>query len=138
MSNNVNFFILAAFFLFGAIFKGYYFDTALLFMNALVILGFSILLFLQKSLTVTWLHIPLVLFVACYWIACLYAVDLESAILEASRVTSLIPLSLIVTMLPRQRLTQLYSLGPWLGILFVAAGVLFQMERNGRLEPLLY
>ncbi|MGO4372151.1 O-antigen ligase family protein, partial [Paenibacillus sp. MCAF20] len=111
---------------------------SLLFMNAFLLLAFLLVLLLQKSLLINWLHIGVILYVACYWIACLYAVDLEAALLEASRVTSLIPLSLLVMNLSAQHLSKLYSSWNFLGLMLVVVGLLFHMERNGRLESLLY
>lgn len=131
------YFIFVMFFIGGALFTGYIEESAFLAMNALLYIVFLIVIGVRKSLTVTWLHIPVILFAACYWIACFYAVDLEAAVLEASRVSSLIPLSFMMLMIDREKLTRLMALWPWIGLFYVVVGILFQLERDGRLESTL-
>lgn len=137
MGGTIVYFVMMLFFLGGAIYTGYFVEHAFLTMNVLIYIGFIVVLMFKRSITVTWMHLPIGLFAACYWIACINAVDLEAAILEASRVSSLIPLSLMVTMLAREKLVKLLSIWPWIGSALVLIGIAFQMERQGRLESTL-
>jgi O-antigen ligase len=137
MGGSIVYIILMLFFLGGAIYTGYIVEQAFLVVNALVYIGFFLVLIRRRSVTVTWLHLPIGLYVACYWVACINAVDFEAALLEASRVSSLIPLSLMATMLAREKLTKLLFIWPWIGSFLVFIGIAFQLEREGRLESTL-
>lgn len=130
----IQFSILTMFLIGGALFTGYMFDSSFLLLNVLLYAGFSMLLIVQRKISVNGLQICILLYVACYWIACLYAVDVEAAILEASRVSSLIPLSFIAMMLKRDKLEKIVSSWPWIGLFLVVIGIALQLERDGRLE----
>jgi len=137
MGGTILYFILMLFLFGGAIYTGYIAEHVFLTMNALIYVGFIIVLIRRRTISVTWLHLGIGLFVACYWVACINAVDLEAALLEAARVTGLIPLSLMATMLVREKLIKILFILPWIGSFLVMIGIAFQMEREGRLESTL-
>ncbi|MBH5319139.1 O-antigen ligase family protein [Paenibacillus sp. GSMTC-2017] len=134
MSKTFPYYFMLFFFISGVIWSGFVTDTTLLTMNAIVFTAFLALIWIRKELILTMLHIPIILFVSWYWISCFYAIDVEAAILEASRVSSLIPLSLMITMIPKGKYNHILSLWPWTGAFMVIVGSLFDMSRNGRLE----
>ena len=129
--------IVALFFIGGAIFTGYFADAAYLTMNAALYLGLLGVVILRKRLIFHWLHAPILVIVLGYWLTCLHAVDLEVAVLEASRVSSLLPIALLASLLSREKLMQMLSYWPWAGAFMTIIGVMFQLERNGRLESTL-
>jgi len=134
LGGSINWIVIFLFFIGGAVFTGYMPESSFLWMNALLYIGFVVVLWFQRSITIAWVHIPIVTLVASYWVSCVYAVDLEAAILEASRVSSLIPLSLMLTMLVRGKVLQIISYWPWMGVFLVVIGNAFQLFREGRLE----
>ena len=92
----------------------------------------------SRELVISKIHILILLFVTGYWVSVIFAVDVEQAVLEAGRVSGLLPLSLMVAMLPADKLTRLYRMWPWIGAATVVVGIVFDMERNGRLESTFY
>jgi len=137
MGNKLQYIILGLFFIGGILFSGYFEDTVFLIMNAVLYLGFSVVIWQGKSLTLQWVHLPVILIVLLYWISCIYAIDVEASVLEAARVSSLIPISLLAAMLPREGLNRIMALLPWGTGFMVLAGIALQLERNGRLESTL-
>ncbi len=125
---------LCVYFWIGALWQGYFSEIAFFSVNLILFAGVAVMIGLKRELTVSWAHLFIFLFVAGYWIAVLYAVDVEQAILEAGRVSSLLPLSLLIMMIPADRLAQLYRIWPWIGALLTLAGIMLGLERNGRLE----
>ncbi|WP_028612344.1 O-antigen ligase family protein [Paenibacillus harenae] len=137
MANRMAFILLTIFFGIGAFWQGYFTETAFLVSNLCLFIGLIVILCLKREWVFSITHLFILLFVAGYWIAVLYAADVEQAVLEAERVTGLLPLSLLVAMIPQAQLTRLYQMWPKIGALLTIAGILFGMERNGRLESTL-
>ncbi|WP_138754602.1 O-antigen ligase family protein [Paenibacillus sinopodophylli] len=122
------------FFMIGTIFTGYIMESDFLIMNACVYVAFLVVLLSKTPLIVKRTHLMIFILVICYWVSVLYAVDREAAIIEASRVSSIVPLSLMLSLLAREQLMKLLFKLPWLGSFLVLAGVVFQLNREGRLE----
>ncbi len=125
---------LCVYFWVGALWQGYFSEIAFFSVNLILFAGVAFMIGLKRELTVSWVHLIIFVFVAGYWIAVLYAVDVEQAILEAGRVSGLLPLSLLIMMIPDDRLARLYRIWPWIGALLTIAGIMLGLERNGRLE----
>lgn len=134
MSNIVMFIFLSLYFWIGALWQGYFAETAYLSSNLVLFAGLLVLICRKRELVFSRIHVFVFLFVAAYWISVVYAVDVEQAVLEASRVTGLLPLSLMIQLVPDDQLKRLYKVWPWIGAMLTVAGVLLEMERNGRLE----
>lgn len=138
MGSRVLFLILSLYFWIGAFWKGYFTETAFFSLNCFLYAGFIAMLCLNREFVFSKIHIFILLFVTGYWVTVMFAVDVEQAVLEAGRVSGLLPLSLMVVMLPADKLTRLYKIWPWIGAFTVVAGIVFGMERNGRLESTFY
>lgn len=121
----------------GAIIHGYYSEVAFLTLN-IVLMSLLIVVFAYRKMELRLYHLFIILFVAAYWLSVVFAVDREQAILETSRVTGLIPFSLLLTTLSGKHLKKLIFQWPWIGSVIVGIGVVFQMYRNGRLEATFY
>ncbi len=134
MANRVIYFILSAYFWVGALWSGYFTEMSFLIMNLIIYLAFMGLVLYKRELTFKITDLFLVLFIFEYWISLLYAVDVEQAILEASRVSSLLPFSLMISLLPREQLYRIYRMWPWIGSAVTIIGIVLGMYRNGRLE----
>ncbi len=137
MGSSLVYMVMLLFFLGGTLFTGYISEHVFLIMNVLLYLSFFTALLMRKKIAVSWLHLPIALFVISYWLACINAIDTEAAVLEALRVTGLLPISLMIPMLTADKQSKVLSLWPWLGSFLVVIGVVFQMEREGRLESTL-
>lgn len=134
MAKQAAYVLLCVYFWVGALWQGYFSEIAFFSVNLILFAGVAVIIGLRRELTVSWVHLFILLFVAGYWIAVLYAVDVEQAILEAGRVSGLLPLSLLIMMIPDDRLARLYRIWPWIGVLLTILGIMLGLERNGRLE----
>jgi O-antigen ligase len=137
MARKAAYVLLCIYFWVGALWQGYFSETAYFSMNLILFAGLAIIVGLKRELIVSWVHLFIFLFVAGYWITVLYAVDVEQAVLESGRVSGLLPLSLLITMISDDQLKRVYRIWPWIGALLTLTGILFGMERNGRLESTL-
>jgi hypothetical protein len=135
--NSLVFYILIVFFWIGAIFRGLFDDFAFLGMHVFLYLGLLVALLVHKRVEFSSFHLWVFLFVLFYWVSVLYAVDVEQALLEASRVSGLIPLSLLMTMLQLGQKVKLYKSWVWIGVVLTVLGIMNQMYRDGRLESTL-
>ncbi|WP_168123641.1 hypothetical protein [Paenibacillus sp. HB172176] len=134
MPKSLPYYSLFSFFILGAIWGGFVTESAFLMIDAILAVLLVLVLWQRGSITFGWTHIGLFILVSCYWISCFYAVDLEGAVLEAARVTSLIPISLLISCLTKEQLKKVVRLWPWTGTGITVIGLLFHLFRNGRLE----
>lgn len=137
MAKQAAYVLLCFYFWIGGLWQGYFAETAFFSMNLVLFSGIAVMIGLKREVTVSWVHLFISLFVAGYWLSALYAVDVEQAVLEAGRVSGLLPLSLLIAMIPDDRVTRLYRSWPWIGALLTIGGIVLGMERNGRLESTL-
>ncbi|RKP52896.1 O-antigen ligase domain-containing protein [Cohnella endophytica] len=128
------FLIVSGYFWAGAIFQGYFYGISYLTANIILIIGFIITGLLTNEIKVHRFHLILFLFAAIYWISLLYAADFEQALLEASKVSILVYLSLFIMMLDRKGMESVYKHFIWIGSFLTVLGILFDMFRNNRLE----
>jgi O-antigen ligase len=82
-------------------------------------------------------HLILFLIILFYWASTLVAVDLEKAILEAIKITALLPCSIMFATLSKDQFMKLFRWFPYLAAFIVIVGIVFQMERQNRLESTL-
>ncbi|MBW5445633.1 hypothetical protein GE107_06090 [Cohnella sp. CFH 77786] len=134
MSNGFMYIFLSFYFWIGALWQGYFADMAYLTSNLVLFAGLLVLIGRKRELVFSRIHLFVFLIIGGYWVSVFYSVDVEQAVLEASRVSGLIPLVLLIGMLPDDRLQRLYRSWPWIGAALTVAGILLDMERNGRLE----
>lgn len=135
MKFGVNIWMVCLFLWMGAGFQGYFYETGYLMMTVISIGVALIAGYVLKSVSFhPYYHGPILLLVALYWGSIAYAVDHEKALLEAIKVTSLVPIALLAaTITPEQR-TSLYKAWVWSGSIVSIIGIAFHMDRNGRLE----
>lgn len=117
----------------GSLLQGFYQQLSFLIVNV-VLFGIAVLVLAWKRNRLTEFHLILLLFVLCYWVSVGFAVDREQAVLEAMKVSGLLPLSVSVTALSKERLSGLLKSWMWIGVGLTCWGVLFGMYRNNRLE----
>lgn len=121
----------------GSLFQGFYYEQSYLIVGIVLILGFTGFTLWHSEIHFSLFHLPIVFMAIQYGVSILYAVDREQAILEAAKFGLLVPWALIVTSVPlMQRIDYLKS-WTWAGAGLVVWGLLFQLERKGRLESTL-
>lgn len=122
---------------FGAILQGFY-DSLVVYILGIVLYGTSAWMIIKhRQIPNPRVMFVLFLFVLLYGVSCLWAVDVEQALLEAGRVSLLLPWVFLASYLNRGQLVRIYSSLPWVGAGLVTIGLLFGLTRDGRLESLL-
>jgi O-antigen ligase len=121
----------------GALWQGYFYETAYLPLLAMLWLCFGIVVMVYKSGKLSCIHIHIGLLVILYGISGLYGADREQALLETAKLSLLLPFAILFSWLPELRRMSLLRTLPWVGAGLTAAGILFHLERNGRLESYL-
>jgi len=117
----------------GAVFSGYFFETAYLGLNAFA-WGAMLLCWRSAEIRPTPLLWMVALFTLSYWLTCIFAIDPESAILEAARVSSLLPLAVLFGLLSQDARASFLRQWPWCGAFLTLWGIAFGLYRDGRLE----
>ncbi|WP_171628922.1 O-antigen ligase family protein [Paenibacillus plantarum] len=108
-----------------------------LFANIWILLGFSAFILTLKQVRLHLVHLSLFLIIVLYWASTLVAVDLEKAIFEAIKITALLPFSIMMSSLTKDQFMKLFRWFPYLGSFTAVVGIVFQMERQNRLESTL-
>lgn len=80
------------------------------------------------------MHLFVLVLVLFYWTSVFSAVDREQAILEAIKITALLPFSLLISNLTKEQIIKMLRWMSYMGAILVVVGVVFQMERQNRLE----
>lgn len=137
MIGNFSYIIVLIFFVSGTIFTGFIFESNFLIMNACGYVAFLFVLFNKTPLIMTKAHFLIISIALCYWVSVLYAVDTEAAIIEASRISSVVPLSFMLSLISQEQFVKLLYRLPWVGSFLVLVGLVFHLQREGRLESLL-
>lgn len=125
---------LAVFFCFGFLFQGYFYEVPLLTFQILLYL--VVLLQMVRCKDMNWHPVQwlLLLFCMLYGFVIPFAVDKEQAALEAFKVSVLLPVSFITLQLKPAYHAAIFKIWSWMGAVLVVIGLLFQLERKGRLE----
>jgi len=120
---------------FGSISGGWFADWAYLLANGAVYAAFAVWV-IRSQEGISWLplHAFIFIIVLLYWISVLYAVDRETAILEAAKYSAAIPLSLIYAGWSSQLRQRFWKHWAWAGTIITGWGWLFGLVRDGRLE----
>ncbi|QYR22446.1 hypothetical protein KZ483_05570 [Paenibacillus sp. sptzw28] len=126
--------ILTVYLWIGAAAAGYFFEVSFLALNAALFLALAVYICRTGLVRVTLLHGLLFLLISLYWLSCFYAVDREAAVLEAARITNLLPIALLVSALPANRRWDLLKQWAWIGAFLTVLGWVLRLFRNGRLE----
>jgi O-antigen ligase len=121
----------------GCLLNGWVYDAPL-FMIKLFLWGALLITWmLQKEIRIGPIQILIVLFTCCYVISIFYAVDIEQALIEASRNSLMVPLSLLSAMLTADQDQRIAKIIAWSGIGLFIWGIVFHLFREGRLESTL-
>jgi O-antigen ligase len=131
------FVVLTVFFWTGALFTGFYFESAYLPMTAVAFVILGILFLFAKHVQWSILHAFVILFVLSYWVSSINAIDVNAAILGAAKVSSLIPLIFILSRLKSHH--QILIKKQWVGlaVFLTIIGWTLALYRDGRLETTL-
>lgn len=130
----MSFYILIIYIFAGALGAGYFYTRSFLALDALLYTAVLISILRSGQLTLLRVHAFLLLFIVLYWLSVAVAVDYEQALLEAARISSLLPLSLLFAGLSRERRDRIWSTWAWSGALLTLWGLAFGLFREGRLE----
>lgn len=121
----------------GALGAGYFHTRSFLVLDALILSAALICFLHSGQLKLLPVHFFLLLLIGLYWLSAIWAVDLEQAVLEASKISSLLPLSLLFAGLSRERRDRIWSAWAWCGTTLTLWGLAFGLFREGRLESTL-
>ncbi|CAN7753247.1 O-antigen ligase family protein [Paenibacillus sp. LjRoot56] len=126
--------VIVLFFGFGVLNEGYLYELNYLVATTFLLAAWLIVSFTLKQLRLHLMHLFVVVLVLFYWASVFIAVDREQAILEAIKITALLPFSLLISNLTQEQVMKLFRWMPYMGAFLVVVGVVFQMERQNRLE----
>ncbi|KIL39974.1 hypothetical protein SD70_16435 [Gordoniibacillus kamchatkensis] len=121
----------------GAIFQGFFVETAYLPLLTVLWLGFGVAVTFFKSGKLSIVPVLIALMAILYGISASYGADREQAMLETAKLSLLLPFALLFSWLPEWRRWHLLRVIPWIGAGLTAAGALLHLERKGRLESFL-
>lgn len=121
----------------GVLIQGFLYEMGYLFATSWIMLGFIVCGLTLKQVRLHLVHLSLFLIIVLYWASTFVAVDLEKAISEAVKVTALLPFSIIISTLTKDQFMKLFRWFPYLGSLTAVVGIVFQIERQNRLESTL-
>ncbi|MBY3619405.1 O-antigen ligase family protein [Acinetobacter sp. CUI P1] len=131
------FYTLLIFIIAGSIGAGYFYTRSFLALSA-VLYGVTVVyIYSAKKLKLLPIHGFLGVFILLYWIAVWSAVDHEQAVLEAIKVSLLLPVSLLFSSLSERRRDQIWATWAWSGAGLTLWGLVFGLFREGRLESTL-
>jgi O-antigen ligase len=108
-----------------------------LFATSMLLLGFLISSLTIKQVRLHLVHLLIFILVLLYWASTLVAVDLEKAVFEAIKITALLPFSILISTLTKDQFMKLFRWFPYMGAFVAFVGIVFQMERQNRLESTL-
>ncbi|WP_407870496.1 O-antigen ligase family protein [Paenibacillus sp. P36] len=105
-----------------------------LFANIILVASFLIYSLTTKQMRLHLVHLCLFLIVLLYWISVFIAADVENAILEAIKITTILPFAILFSALSKEQMMKIFRWIPYMGAFLVVIGVIFQLERQQRLE----
>lgn len=132
-----SFYTLLFFIITGMAGAGFFYTRSFLLLSAVLYLLIAIYGVVVKKLRLLPVHLGLLLLTAVYWLSVLHAVDMEQAVLEAAKVSLLLPVSLFYSALSRIQRGRLWAVWAWGGAGLTLWGLLFGLVRDGRLESTL-
>jgi hypothetical protein len=125
---------LFVFFVIGGFLNGLIYELQFLFMGALLLIMLSVVWAVRREIRLYSFQIPLILLSLAYWAGAAYGWDKENAILEAARISCLVPLSFFLVVPGNGHDKFGMKLVTYTSILLVGFGLLFHLFREGRLE----
>ncbi|WP_081393048.1 O-antigen ligase family protein [Paenibacillus odorifer] len=131
------FYTLLIFIVAGSIGAGYFYTRSFLALTAVLYGVTALYIFNARKLTLLPIHGFLLAFILLYWLAVGSAVDQEQAVLEAIKVSLLLPVSLLFSSLSGKRRDQIWVTWVWSGAGLTLWGLVFGLFREGRLESTL-
>lgn len=135
MNQRLPFGVLTCFFGAGSLLHGYFYEYEYMIMGSILWTVLLIRMMRKDPFPqLSSFHVFLTLLAAMYGASILYAADREQAISEAIKISGLLPLAFIATTLSWKSFEQLPRVWIWCGTILTAIGVIFQLDRNGRLE----
>jgi O-antigen ligase len=124
----------ALFFWVGAFFHGYFYELEFISAGLLILTALCVRLIQLREVRLYRLHLIIALYVGTHWITLFYAADIEQALLEALKVTCLLPLSLWITMLREDQLLRMYKQWVSMAAALVVIAIAMRMSSESRLE----
>lgn len=121
----------------GSIGAGYFYTRSFLTLAAVLYGVMTVYIFYTKKLVILPIHGFLLAFILLYWLAVGSAVDHEQAVLEATKISLLLPISLLFSTLSERRRDQIWVTWAWSGAGLTLWGLMFGLFREGRLESTL-
>ncbi|TMV47314.1 O-antigen ligase family protein [Paenibacillus mesophilus] len=135
MNQRLPFGVLTCFFGAGALLHGYFYEYEYMVMGSVLWTVLWIRMMLKDPFPpLSSFHLVLALLAAMYGASIFYAADREQAISEAIKISGLLPLAFIATTLSWKSFERLPQVWIWCGTIVTAIGVIWHMDRNGRLE----
>lgn len=131
------FYTLLIFIVAGSIGAGYFYTRSFLALTAVLYGVTALYIFNARKLTLLPIHGFLLAFILLYWLAVGSAVDQEQAVLEAIKVSLLLPVSVLFSSLSERRRDQIWATWAWSGAGLALWGLVFGLFREGRLESTL-
>lgn len=131
------YYILLVYIFAGALGAGYFDPRSFLALDVLLYTAGLVFIWRSGRLRLLPMHIFLLILVALYWLSAIWAVDVEQALLEAGKISSLLPLSLLIAGLSREQRDRVWSAWAWCGTTLTLWGLAFGLFREGRLESTL-
>jgi O-antigen ligase len=133
----MSFYTLLVFIIAGAIGAGYFHTRSFLALAIVLYTIAAVYIVWVKKLTLLPVHLYLLVIYALYWLAACNAADKEQAVLEAIKVSLLLPVSLLYTGLSKPQRDRLWAAWAWVGAGLTLWGLTFGLFREGRLESTL-
>ncbi|KRE72011.1 O-antigen ligase family protein [Paenibacillus sp. Soil750] len=132
--HNFIYIVIVLFFGFGVLNEGYLYELNYLVATTFLLAAWLIVCFTLKQLRLHLMHLFVVVLVLFYWASVFIATDREQAILEAIKITAMLPFSFLLANLTQEQLMKLFRWMPYMGAFLVVVGIVFQLERQNRLE----
>lgn len=114
--------------------QGYLYELNYLFAGMGLLAAAVVLTLKQRQLRLHLGHFLLGGLVLLYWLSLLVAVDKEKAVLEAVRMTAMLPFALISTTLSKDQMQRIFRWFPYAGAVVAGVGIAGGLYRQGRLE----
>lgn len=118
----------------GFLFSGYLYETGALLSAGLLWIVAIVGLIATRRMLLGSFQLVIISFAAMYGLTLLYAADFEGALIEALKVSSVVPVVLICSLLSRSGYESMFRWYGWAAAMSVVWGIGFSLFRNNRLE----
>ncbi|MGN7762952.1 O-antigen ligase family protein [Paenibacillus sp. 22594] len=136
-AEKMSYYTLLVYMITGALGAGYFHTRSFLALDALLFTAALVYILRTGRIKLLPVHFFLLILTLLYWLSAIWAVDVEQALLEAGKISSLLPLSLLFAGLSRELRDRIWSAWAWCGTALILWGLAFGLFREGRLESTL-